>query len=262
MYKFLSGMVLVICMSLFTLVSVQADQVNESNEHVHFFAHIDDIIFSELSIGDIVVVPADNFSSVTIEFESFEAYKLWLGKSVTSCCAVFDYTFNSYKEFREAFPLLDDGREENQSIFADEQSLPTNSIVVDVMLPCGEMAIWTMYLNHATAYSCVVAYEIWFDSYEEFREAFPLIHNAYSIESASSCGGSYRISATNTGRCDFVFIHSTRCVNCLNFSIPVHECFGKIHNVRRDCTVCDTRTWTETHGGICGSSALDACTRC
>jgi hypothetical protein len=86
MYKFLSGMVLVVCVSLFTLVSVQADQVNESNEYVRFYAHIDDIIFSELSIGDIVVVPADNFSSVTIEFESFEAYELWLGKPVTSCC--------------------------------------------------------------------------------------------------------------------------------------------------------------------------------
>jgi len=173
----------------------------------------------------------------------------------------FDYVFYSYEEFREAFPLTSDRYVDNHYFSADELMLSPDSIVVDVMLPCGEIVYMTIYLNGtvndvrtSTYYASI---EAWFDSYADFRDAFPLSDGISSIDRMSSCGGSYRISASRLG-CDF-FQAMGRCVRCNSFSVPMQVCVGKRYEIRQDCSVCGPQRWVEIRGPVCSTALWGSC---
>ena len=177
----------------------------------------------------------------------------------------FDYVFYSYEEFREAFPLIPDRHTDNHYYCADELLLTPSSIVIQAMLPCGEIVDMTIYLDDIASdvrkFDCCDNYEMWFDSYEEFRAAFPLIDGIHSVDRMSSCGGSYRIGASNTGRCVHGSPIMVQCAHCRNFAVPLYTCVGKVYSIRRDCTVCGTRTWEEVRGSGCGRGGVGPCTR-
>jgi len=76
------------------------------------------------------------------------------------------YVFYSYEEFKEAFFLMSEDTAENLSSFVDG----LRTIMVDVTLSTGEIIKVPIHVGDVSEIC-----SLRFDSYEEFRAAFPLI---------------------------------------------------------------------------------------